>query len=446
MESLLADALQRNIPLQPQIPTSSTTSSSSIPNRERSTESYSKNNYRKKQKRKDGETIGERRKRRRSQRQSRNNRSSNDVVKELLSNVASVALDTADIAKSKAKGAVKRGIEILDNEFYIDDYIADLLEEDILFQENGVIVDDDGAIEAEWSYTRKEEASRYGAKKRRKKKKKKVRSSQKYGNATKEVNRNNPRRLPPSTSMKKIPYPENTYQNENKMRSKKVNNKQQFSNRRRSNISQSTSIDDESKIFERKGNSTDSRNDDSRQTQTTKSSSSSSKRRRNLKNEPDFSIDQNAIHGDPDFTFDTLGDWIIDAADGAIGKTGEFVDYIIDEDPFLSERDKRRGRSQKYWKDKFSESVDEVFGVHNHGKDYNEWEEKMKNEEYGDDPLSMARGLKRKPKTRNKFKRASFWEKDGSLISMLLGRSPSTMDRFSRVRKNNVVFQLAFTL
>lgn len=94
----------------------------------------------------------------------------------------------------------------------------------------------------------------------------------------------------------------------------------------------------------------------------------------------------------------------------------------------------KKKKPNRHWKDKLAESVDQAFGIHESGKHYTYWKGKFENAEYGDDPISMARGLKRVPKRRNKADETPFWERDDSLVSLLLGSTPR--------RKNNALQNL----
>ncbi len=142
------------------------------------------------------------------------------------------------------------------------------------------------------------------------------------------------------------------------------------------------------------------------------------------------------------------------AAADAIDSVGEFVADVVEGKYFngtqtgearnttsSSHRGTRRKRKRRYWRDKLAEKVDYALGVHEDGKYYKDWEEKLKrdkeNEVDSNDPISIFYGRQKKkrrrgdmqghshsPRTRRaRDKNRPFWEEDGSLMSLLFGRN-----------------------
>jgi hypothetical protein len=87
---------------------------------------------------------------------------------------------------------------------------------------------------------------------------------------------------------------------------------------------------------------------------------------------------------------------------------------------------KRSRKRKRHWRDRLAEKFDYALGVHEEGKYYQTWEEKLerqKRSEVGNDPVSIFYGNQKRdhgPK-----KNVAFWDEDGSLMSLLFGRSPT---------------------
>jgi hypothetical protein len=91
---------------------------------------------------------------------------------------------------------------------------------------------------------------------------------------------------------------------------------------------------------------------------------------------------------------------------------------------------------KKYWKDRLAESFDYLLGLHEDGAYYNSWQKQLdldRQDEGGYDSLSVAQG--RAPKNKRKpHHNKPFWEEEGSLISLLFGRTQSGNSLFFEVR------------
>lgn len=82
---------------------------------------------------------------------------------------------------------------------------------------------------------------------------------------------------------------------------------------------------------------------------------------------------------------------------------------------------------RRYWKDKLAEKVDYALGVHEDGGYYKSWQDQLDRQRATEsntrDPVSIFYGNQKK-RQREKKKTGPFWEEDGSLMSLLLGRNP----------------------
>ena len=132
---------------------------------------------------------------------------------------------------------------------------------------------------------------------------------------------------------------------------------------------------------------------------------------------------------------DKVGDYVADAAD-------QFMWGQYDREPSQSttsgpipERPPRQAdprgppKAYKHWRDRLEERFDSMLGIHEDGDYYNSWMEREANEEVGDgDAFSVAQG-KRPPRKRHRgvdgLYKKPFWEEEGSLLGVLLGRRTS---------------------
>lgn len=126
---------------------------------------------------------------------------------------------------------------------------------------------------------------------------------------------------------------------------------------------------------------------------------------------------------------DSVGEFLADVASGEFGienKTAssrENPTYTAHQQQQKSERIPKR----RYWRDRLAERVDYALGVHEDGGYYKSWQDRYDKEHAqeqecdGNDPVSIFYGNQKK-RQRNK-KVGPFWEKDGSLMSLLFGRN-----------------------
>mmetsp|Transcript_900 Transcript_900/g.1284 ORF Transcript_900/g.1284 Transcript_900/m.1284 type:complete len:570 (-) Transcript_900:181-1890(-) len=94
----------------------------------------------------------------------------------------------------------------------------------------------------------------------------------------------------------------------------------------------------------------------------------------------------------------------------------------------------RGTKKKRYWKDRLAEQVDYALGVHEDGRYYNNWQEKLDFDEQrrdGDDAIShffarQKKGKRPKPdRRRHKTSTVPFWQEEGSIFSLLFGRTSS---------------------
>ena len=87
---------------------------------------------------------------------------------------------------------------------------------------------------------------------------------------------------------------------------------------------------------------------------------------------------------------------------------------------------------RRYWKDRLLERVDNALGLHDDDeKAYMEWEErynKTNSQRTNNDPISIFYG--RGGHNANMKNKNPFWEEDGSLMSLLLGRASQRSPSF----------------
>lgn len=94
---------------------------------------------------------------------------------------------------------------------------------------------------------------------------------------------------------------------------------------------------------------------------------------------------------------------------------------------------KNSAKKQKprYWKDRLAEQVDYALGIHEDGEYYNSWEKQLDEEQrrierHGPEfwESRTPKGRRRRPSAKNEVKyKRPLWEEDGSLISLVLGRT-----------------------
>jgi hypothetical protein len=124
------------------------------------------------------------------------------------------------------------------------------------------------------------------------------------------------------------------------------------------------------------------------------------------------------------------------ATANAIDTVGEFlVDVISGEKSFENGTEyPKRAKDTKsapirrrYWKDRLAEKVDYALGVHEDGGYYKSWQDQLDRQRAMEsdtrDPISIFYGNQKK-RQREKKKTGPFWEEDGSLMSLFLGRNP----------------------
>jgi hypothetical protein len=84
-------------------------------------------------------------------------------------------------------------------------------------------------------------------------------------------------------------------------------------------------------------------------------------------------------------------------------------------------------KRHKHWKDRLEERLDSMLGLHENGDFYRSWTERYKQEkieESGNDAFSVAQGRKAKRRSRpNPVYSKPFWEEEGSIFSLLFGRT-----------------------
>ncbi len=126
---------------------------------------------------------------------------------------------------------------------------------------------------------------------------------------------------------------------------------------------------------------------------------------------------------------DSVGEFVADVVEGKYFNNGTQTDAPRNKTP------RRQKRKRRYWKDKLAERVDYALGVHEDGKYYKDWEEKLKldreNEVDSNDPISIFYGRQKKKRRRGDMQRRRrardkskpFWEEDGSLMSLFFGRN-----------------------
>ena len=118
----------------------------------------------------------------------------------------------------------------------------------------------------------------------------------------------------------------------------------------------------------------------------------------------------------------TVGDFVADVAEGTYTLANDDEEKGTETRTMYStDSDKRR---QRYWRDRLTEQVDNAFGLYDDEKSYIDWEEsdiEIENRRKSNDPISIFNGKgKNRPNARN---RIPFWEEDGSLTSLLFGRT-----------------------
>ena len=108
--------------------------------------------------------------------------------------------------------------------------------------------------------------------------------------------------------------------------------------------------------------------------------------------------------------FDRLGDRVADAVEQVLWGP-EPVGR--EESPPKRTRERKKTASKaRIWKDRMEEQIDYILGVHDDGAYYNSWEKQL------------GADLPRRPPRREKHRVKQFWEQDGNLMSLLLGRNP----------------------
>jgi hypothetical protein len=128
-------------------------------------------------------------------------------------------------------------------------------------------------------------------------------------------------------------------------------------------------------------------------------------------------IPSNIIH--------TVGDWITDLAQ-----------EDDDDDSTSNNNSNNHTHVKKYWKNRLEEQLDHALGIHEQGKLYNRWTRtsKQKEMELVDDD-ARNKGLqvfwnthnqKRKRRKELHSPYSSFWEDDGNILAVLLGKSKNT--------------------
>ncbi len=125
-----------------------------------------------------------------------------------------------------------------------------------------------------------------------------------------------------------------------------------------------------------------------------------------------------------------------------IDQFGEFLANVVSDDYDDDEDDngpkdvkkerKNHKRSRQHWKDRVLNRVDQLLGLHEDSSYYNKWTDRLELEKEDEqehvNALEYVQGKKKKKKRRKKIaneRDQSFWEQDGTLMSLFFGRSPS---------------------
>jgi hypothetical protein len=163
------------------------------------------------------------------------------------------------------------------------------------------------------------------------------------------------------------------------------------------------------------------------------------RRTRNGSNDKNKQIYSNYVYdedGEIEGPFDRLGEFLTNSADRLLWGPESDDNYGSHEQQEQSDGQReqdgrgRKDQTPRYWKDRLAEQVDYALGIHEDGKYYNSWEKQLDEEQRirdRDGPKfweSNSSPRKRRPpaKGRVKYKRP-LWEEDGSIVSMILGRT-----------------------
>jgi hypothetical protein len=125
---------------------------------------------------------------------------------------------------------------------------------------------------------------------------------------------------------------------------------------------------------------------------------------------------------------DSVGEFLADVASGEYGKENKTASWERNSTSTANEQQKESEQipKRRYWRDRLAERVDLALGVHEDGGYYKSWQDRHdrehEQESEGNDPVSIFYG-KQKKRRRSKTVVGPFWEKDGSLKSLLFGRN-----------------------
>lgn len=163
------------------------------------------------------------------------------------------------------------------------------------------------------------------------------------------------------------------------------------------------------------------------------------RRTRNGSNDKNKQIYSNYVYdedGEIEGPFDRLGEFLTNSADRLL-----WGPESVDNDGTYEQQDQsdgqreqgsrgRKDQKPRYWKDRLAEQVDYALGIHEDGKYYNSWEKQLDEEQRirdRDGPQfweSNSSPRKRRPQAKGKVKyKRPLWEEDGSIVSMVLGRT-----------------------
>jgi hypothetical protein len=139
--------------------------------------------------------------------------------------------------------------------------------------------------------------------------------------------------------------------------------------------------------------------------------------------------------------FDRFGDFLADTADKVMwGK------YDLSQQPSERGADRQTAEPEsktpkphskkqspaeyRHWKDRLEERFDTMLGIHEKGEYYKKWTDREiddHRQESGGDVFSFARGeqLRRNRRSKQQKYEKPIWEEEGSLISLLFGRTPA---------------------
>jgi len=128
---------------------------------------------------------------------------------------------------------------------------------------------------------------------------------------------------------------------------------------------------------------------------------------------------------------DTVGEFLVDVISGDKSSFENGTAYpkkAGDMSSFPTKEREKKSTSprRRYWKDRLAEKVDYALGVHEDAGYYKSWQDQLDRQRAMEsdtrDPVSIFYGNQKK-RQREKKKTGPFWEEDGSLMSLFLGRN-----------------------